>query len=83
MVDSEVEVHLLLGLRLVDVKHQRLDVLQAHLCGPVTLPAVDDAIDGHRDYDQFVMRLIVEGLPVQHEVLLVTLGPTLHGPRSD
>ncbi len=49
----------------------------------MTLPTVDDAIDGHRDYDQLVMRLIVEGLPMQHEVLLIPLGSTLHGPRSN
>ena len=49
----------------------------------MTLPAVDDAVDGHRDYDQFIMRLIVEGLSVEHEVLLVPLGPTLHGPRCN
>jgi len=83
VVDPEVEVHLLLGLRLVDVKHQCLDVLHAHLCGPMTLSAVDDAVDGHRDNDQFVVGLIVEGLPVQHEVLLVPLGSTLHRPRCN
>ena len=55
MVNFELEVHLLLSLRLVDVKRQYIDILQAHLCGPMTFPAVDDAIDGHRDYDQFVM----------------------------
>jgi hypothetical protein len=45
----------------------------------MTLPAVDDAVDGHRNYYEFVVGLIVEGLPVQHEVLLIPLGSTLHG----